>query len=81
MDAQDGTFQRLFLNCIKEGRKPEPDLGYSHRVTTLCHLANIAYHTRRRVRWDAAKENIVGDAEAARMLSRPRRKGFELPQV
>jgi len=81
MDAQDGTFQRLFLNCIKEGRKPEPDLGYSHRVTTLCHLANIAYHTRRRVRWDAAKESIVGDAEAARMLSRPRRKGFELPQV
>jgi predicted dehydrogenase len=81
MDAQDGTFQRRFLDCVKQGRKPEPDLEYSHRITALCHLANISFHTKRRVRWDAARETIAGDAEAARMLAPPRRKGFELPEV
>jgi predicted dehydrogenase len=79
--AQDGTFQRQFLDCVKQGRKPEPYLEHSHRVTVLGHLANIAYRTGRRVRWDAARETIPGDAEAARMLDEPRRRGYELPKV
>jgi predicted dehydrogenase len=81
MDAQDGTFQRQFLDCVKQGRRAEPDLEYSHRVTALCHLANISYRTGRRVRWDSARESVPGDAEAARMLAPPRRKGYELPEV
>jgi len=79
--AQDGAFQRMFLDCVKQRRQPEVDLEYSHRVSVCGHLGNIAYLTRRRIQWDAKKETIPGDPEAARLLSRPRRKGYELPKV
>jgi hypothetical protein len=54
---------------------------HGHRATICCHLANIAYRTGRKIRWDGERETIVGDAEAARMLDRPRRKGYELPST
>lgn len=79
--AQDGPFQRSFLDCVKQRKPPAVDLEYSHRVSVSCCLGNVAYLTRRRIRWDAAKETIPGDAEAARLLARPRRKGYELPKV
>jgi len=79
--AQDGPFQRTFLDCVKQGRQAPIDLEFSHRVSVCCHLGNIAYLTRRRINWDAATETIPGDPEAARLLDRPRRKGYELPKV
>ena len=40
------------------------------------HLADVAVRTGRRITWDPAKEQIVGDAEAARLLYRtPREPG------
>ncbi len=79
--GQDGPYQRQFLDCVKQGKKPPVDLKFSHRVTTLCNLGNISYLTKRRIVWDGATESIRGDTEAARLLSRPRRKGYELPEV
>lgn len=79
--GQDGPFQRAFLDCLKQGRPAPVDLEFSHRVGVCCHLGNIAYHTRRRITWDAARETISGDPEASRLLARPRRKGYELPEV
>ena len=46
-------------------------------MATACHLANIAFRVGRRVRWDAAKEEIVGDPEAAGMLTRPYRAPWD----
>ena len=39
----------------------------------LCHLGNIAMLLKRKIKWDPVKEEIVGDAEAAGMLTRPLR--------
>ena len=55
------------------------DLEASHRATVCCHLANISYVAGRKIRWDAAAEAIPGDAEAAALLARPRRRGYDLP--
>jgi predicted dehydrogenase len=77
---QDGPWQRLFIDCVKEGKKPPLNLEESHKGTVCCHLANIAYLTKRKIWWDAEKETIIGDTEAAQMLERPRRKGYELPK-
>ena len=79
---QDGPWQRLFVDCVKGTKKPPLTLEESHQGTVCCHLANISYLcARRQVNWDAAKEEITGDQEAAHLLSRPRRKGYELPRV
>jgi predicted dehydrogenase len=78
---QDGPWQRLFIDCIKEGKQPPLELEDSHKATVCCHLANIAYLVRRRIPWDPAGETIPGDAEAAQLLSRPCRRGYELPPV
>jgi hypothetical protein len=78
---QDGPWHRRFVDCVK-GDKPLPlDLEDSHRATVCSHLANIAYLAGRRIRWDGTQEAILDDGDAARWLSRPRRKGYELPQV
>ena len=79
--GQDGVFQRLFLDCVKEGRQPPVDLEFSHRVSACAHLGNIAYFTRRRLEWDGEAERFPGDEEADRWLSRKRRRGYELPEV
>jgi hypothetical protein len=42
-------------------------------------LANIAYRTGRKLRWDGARELIIGDEPSAQLLKRGRRKGYELP--
>jgi hypothetical protein len=55
--------------------------GGSHRATVCCHLATISYLTGRKIRWDGQTETIAGDEEAARLLTRPRRNGYELPAV
>jgi hypothetical protein len=42
---------------------------------------NICRAVQRRLQWDPQAEKFVGDAEANKLLSRPRRKGYELPEV
>jgi hypothetical protein len=44
----------------------------------VAHLGNIAYRTGRKLRWDAAQEEIVGDPQAAALLSRKARKPWGL---
>jgi len=68
---------RNFLDCVKSRQEPNSDLESGHRVATVCHLANISLQTGRKIRWDAEKEEIIGDPEAAGMLVRPYRKPWD----
>jgi hypothetical protein len=45
----------------------------------ICHLINICRELGRKIVWDPVKEEFVNDAEANAQISRPRRKGYELP--
>ena len=63
----------IFLRCAG-------DVEIGHRSATVCHLGNIARWTGRRLRWDPAKETFPDDPEANKLLDRPRRKGYELPE-
>jgi predicted dehydrogenase len=62
-----------FLHCVRTREKPFREIEVAHRACTVCHLGNIAYLLNRPLKWDAAKEEIVGDAEANRYLDRPKR--------
>jgi predicted dehydrogenase len=68
---------RNFLDCVKSRKEPISDLESAHRTATVCHLANLSLRLGRRLRWDAKKEEVVGDAEAARMLVRPYRAPWD----
>jgi predicted dehydrogenase len=68
---------RNFLDCIKSRHEPVCDVQRGHRVATACHLANIALRTGRKIRWDADKEEILDDREAAGMLVRPYRQPWD----
>jgi hypothetical protein len=67
-----------FLHCVKTREKPFRDVEIAHRACTVCHLGNIAYWLKRPLKWDPDKEEIIGDAEAARWLDRPKREPWAI---
>lgn len=69
---------RNFLDCVRSRKPPVNAVEDGHRTATLCHLANIAMKLRRKIRWDPGKEEIVGDAQAESMLSRPMRAPWQI---
>jgi hypothetical protein len=79
--GENHTHLQNFFDCIRTRRRPNADVEIGHRSNTVCHLVNIARDLGRRLTWDPKKEEFPGDAEANRLLSRPRRKGYELPSA
>ena len=47
-------------------------------VANLCNLGNLAFLLDRKLQWDPAKGEIVGDEEARRLMSRPQRFPYAL---
>ncbi len=70
-----------WFQAIVQRRRPIADVEIGHRSAILCHLGNIARWTGRRLRWDPESETFPGDDDANQYLDRPRRQGFELPEV
>jgi predicted dehydrogenase len=68
-----------FLDCVQSRELPICDVEIGHRSAVACHLGNIAARTEKTVVWDAAQEQIVGDAELAAMVGRPYRGPWKLP--
>ncbi|MBE3096880.1 MAG: Gfo/Idh/MocA family oxidoreductase [Planctomycetes bacterium] len=67
-----------FLYCVKTRERPFRNIEAAHRTVTVCHLGNIAYWIGRPIKWDPVKEEIIGDAEAARWLDRPKRAPWRI---
>jgi predicted dehydrogenase len=76
----DRPHYRNFLDCVKDGKRPHADIEEGHKSTRLCHLGNIAWRVGRTLRFDAASESIIGDAEASKLLGRTYRKPFVVPE-
>lgn len=62
-----------FIDCIRSRRATISPLEAAIRSDTISHLSDIAVRTQRKIRWDPAKEEIIGDDAASRMLDRPAR--------
>jgi predicted dehydrogenase len=67
-----------FIECVRSRRQPVGDVAIGHCATIVAHLGNIAFRTGRKIRWDAAKEEIIGDPQASELLSRKARKPWDL---
>lgn len=70
--------QQNFLDCIKSRKRPAADVEIGHRSATVCHLGNIVARIGRKIQWDPSAERIVGDEQAASMLSRPYRSPYTI---
>jgi predicted dehydrogenase len=69
-----------FLEAIdNKGREPVAGIERAHRSSVLPLLGMVSWRIGRSVRWDGAKEEIAGDAEAAALLSRPYRAPWAYP--
>ena len=67
-----------FVDAAKGRTQPASPIDSAVRVDTLCHLQQIAIKLHRKLRWDAAKEAFVNDAEANALLDRPMRAPWVL---
>ncbi len=73
---------RNFIDCVISREPTAAPVELAHRSITICHLGNIALRLGRdRLRWDPRTERIIGDDEAAAMLSRPYRDPWRLPAI
>jgi hypothetical protein len=55
------------------------DIEQGYMSTTACILANISMQIGRSIQWDHAKGEILGDAEANKLLRRPYRASWTHP--
>jgi predicted dehydrogenase len=68
-----------WFKAIREGHlRPAVDIEIGHRTATLCNLGNLSYMLGRKLVWDGAKEEVVGDEQANRLLDRPQRYPYVL---
>ena len=68
-----------FLQAIDKGTKPACDIETAHRSSVLPLLGMLSYKTGRSIQWDGAREQIIGDAEAAKLLTGPCRGPWKYP--
>lgn len=72
---------RNFIDCVKSRKDPIAAVEIGHRTASLCHLGNTAMRLNRKLKWDPEKEIFPGDDEANKMLHRPMREPWQLPEV
>jgi predicted dehydrogenase len=70
-----------FLDAIANRRTPVAAIDVAHRSTCMSLLGMLSLKLGRSIRWDGAKEQIVEDADANKLLSRKYRAPWEYPRV
>ena len=73
-----GHMKDLLANIASRG-KPVADIEEGHISTASCILANLSMQLGRTLTWDPAKQRIVGDEAANKLLRRPYRKPWIHP--
>ncbi len=67
-----------WFNAIKIGKKTIMNIEAAVAVANLTVLGNLSLVLDRKLKWDHAKGEIIGDEEAHRMMSRPQRWPYVL---
>jgi predicted dehydrogenase len=69
---------RNFLDCVKSRQAPASEVEIGHRSTSAALLGNIALKVKQKISWDAKKEQILGNTEAATLLTKQYRSPWKL---
>ncbi len=71
-----------WIRCIRTRDRCNADIEFGQRSSTICYLVNIARSlglVDQTLKWDPQQERFTNCDEGNQLLSRPRRKGYELP--
>jgi len=72
------SHHRQFIDCVLTRGETLTPAHVALRSATPGYLGNIAMRTGRTIRWDPDRQEIVGDAAAARLLSRTPRSPWSV---
>lgn len=70
-----------FISAIENNRRPAADIEIGHHATNLSLLGMLSWKLGRSIAWDGQKEEIPGDADANKLLSREYRGEWVYPQA
>ena len=76
--ARLGDHMGNFFEGFKHNLPVISDVESQHRSASACHLGNISIRLGRKLTWDAAKQEFVGDREANAMLKREQRAPYQI---
>jgi len=73
---------RNFIRAVRSRKKGDltAEIEEGHLSSALSHLANIAYRTRRTLKFDPGTETFPADEEANRLLTRAYRPPYAMPE-
>jgi predicted dehydrogenase len=77
----DVAHKRDMLRSIRVGGRPACDIATGHVTTSMVHMGNIAWRVNRKLQFDGAREEFVGDPEANAYLGRAYRAPWNLPSA
>ncbi len=69
-----------WLAAVDSRSKPVADIEQGHISTAACILGNVSMSLGRSLKWDPARHEVVGDAEATKLLRRPYRAPWKHPE-
>jgi len=68
-----------FIECVKARKPTITPVETAHHSAIPGHLSLIAMLVKRKIKWDSKAEQIIGDSEAAALLTRKYREGYSMP--
>ena len=70
-----------FMFSVRHRLRPFQDFLYGAVAATSCQLAHYAYRLNRPLKWDAEQTAFIGDEQANRFVSRPKRSPYGIDDV
>jgi predicted dehydrogenase len=70
-----------FIDCVHSGNQPVSPADSAYRAVCVGLLGEIAMTTGEIIKWDPVNEKIIGNERASRLLRRPYRKPWTLPNA
>ena len=61
---------QVFLDNVRNHRKPEDDVEVGYYATNVGHLMNVSYEVGRKIHWDGQRHRVVDDPEANALIHR-----------